>query len=208
MRRLLFLGLVLLGAMATYQSLTGNGYGSATPGHVRSVFGSSECLVIHAPGPGIAPSACTPPAAGTPRAEAPTADAAGPAPTRCDTEMGRILTTIKGLESGGKNWPPNAGGASGLYQFIDSTWKGYGGYRSAHLAPAAVQDAKAAEHVQHWLNVGGVEAVPLGWYYPAAMGNPALMDQVPAAWAGNRFTPRQYQTKWLNDYRRNGAACA
>lgn len=213
MKRLVFLGLVLFGVLAVYQSATGNGYGTegGAAGKVRPLFGGeSQCVRVHPEGPGIAPlpSACFPAAEGSGRAEGPAADAQGSAPISCSTEMGRILTTIKGLESGGRNWPPNAGGASGLYQFIDDTWHGYGGYRSAYLAPESVQDAKAAEHVQHWLNVGGVETVPVGWYYPAALGSPALMDQVPAAWAGNRFTPRQYQTKWLNDYRRNGAVCA
>jgi hypothetical protein len=211
-RPLVALG-VLFALFAVYQSATGNGYGTegGAVGKVRPIFGGdSQCVQTFPEGPGIAalPSACFPPAAGTPRAEAPGPDAQGSAPVSCSTEMGRILTTIKGIESSGKNWPPNAGGASGLYQFIDQTWNGFGGYRSAYLAPESVQDAKATEHVQHWLNVGGVETVPVGWYYPLALQQPALMDQVPAAWAGNNLTPRQYQTKWLNDYRRNGASCA
>ena len=33
--------------------------------------------------------------------------------------------------------------ASGKWQFLDSTWAGFGGYASAYLAPESVQDAKA-----------------------------------------------------------------
>jgi hypothetical protein len=116
------------------------------------------------------------------------------------TGMPAILATIRTLESGGRYDAvnPNAlSGATGAYQFIGSTWGGYGGYSVAYQAPPAVQDAKAAEHVQHWLNVGGLAAVPVGWYYPAALSSPALMDAVPAPEAGNTTTPRQYAAKWM-----------
>jgi hypothetical protein len=48
-------------------------------------------------------------------------------------------------ESGGSLTAQNpTSTASGKWQFLDSTWAGYGGYASAYLAPESVQDAKAA----------------------------------------------------------------
>jgi septal ring factor EnvC (AmiA/AmiB activator) len=48
-------------------------------------------------------------------------------------------------ESGGQNLPPNSAGASGYYQIIPSTWKGFGGSGpAAYLASKAEQDAVAS----------------------------------------------------------------
>jgi peptidoglycan hydrolase CwlO-like protein len=48
-------------------------------------------------------------------------------------------------ESGGTNTPPNSAGASGYYQIIPSTWRGFGGKGpAAYLAPKAEQDRVAA----------------------------------------------------------------
>jgi len=47
-------------------------------------------------------------------------------------------------ESGGNITAQNPSStASGKWQFLDSTWQGYGGYAKARYAPESVQDAKA-----------------------------------------------------------------
>lgn len=121
-------------------------------------------------------------------------------------DIERILATIRALESGG-DYSIRARGstASGAYQFLDSSWDGYGGYLRASDAPPAVQDAKAASNVAAILDrhSGDVSAVPVVWYIgqvPAA--DSAEWDSVPAPEAGNRLTPRQYQSRWMSEYER------
>lgn len=121
-------------------------------------------------------------------------------------DVERILATIRALESGG-DYAIRARGstASGAYQFLDSSWDGYGGYQRASDAPPAVQDAKAASNVAAILDQHGddVSAVPVVWYIghvPSA--NSPEWDNVPASEAGNRLSPRQYQTRWMNEYGR------
>jgi hypothetical protein len=116
-----------------------------------------------------------------------------------------IEATIRQIESG-DNYTSSAAGssASGAYGFIDQSWANYGGYLRAYLAPAAVQDAKAAEYIATVLAANGndISIVPVAWYIghvPAA--GSAEWDIVPAPGAGNRLTPRQYQSKWIDVYR-------
>jgi hypothetical protein len=57
-----------------------------------------------------------------------------------------ILEKIKFCESGGNYQAANRSStASGAYQFLDSTWAGYGGFSRALYAPAGVQDQKARD---------------------------------------------------------------
>ena len=94
---------------------------------------------------------------------------------------------------------PNRGNASGAYQFIESTWNGYGGYSHAYLAPPWVQDERAAADVNRFLAQwkNDVSMIPVMWYYPRAATDPALMDVVPVPSAGNILTIREYQQRWL-----------
>ncbi len=93
------------------------------------------------------------------------------------------------------------GGASGAYQYIDSTWDGYEGFTSAYLAPAEIQDARAATDVQAILaRHGDVAFVPIIWYWPRAATDPNQLDIVPMPGAGNRLTVSEYQQRWLATY--------
>jgi len=127
----------------------------------------------------------------------------GPSPGTCrlPVEDDAVLAAIRSIESGG-DYEAEAPGstASGAYQFIDSTWDGYGGYPRASDAPPTVQDSKAAESVAAILDQhnGDIAAVPVVWYLghlPPA-GDPAW-DEVPGS---NRHTPREYQQRWLDAY--------
>ncbi len=117
-------------------------------------------------------------------------------------ELSVILDTIRTVESGGDyTAPKNRGGASGAYQYIDSTWDGYEGYASAYLAPPEIQDARAATDVQAVLaRYGDVAFVPVIWYWPRAATDPNQLDIVPMPGAGNRLTVREYQQRWLATY--------
>lgn len=111
-----------------------------------------------------------------------------------------ILATIRYLESRGNyTIGPNKGNASGAYQFIESTWNGYGGYQHAHQAPPAVQDERAAADVLRFLQMWNddVSMIPVMWYFPRAARDTTLMDVVPVPSAGNILTVREYQQRWL-----------
>jgi Peptidase family M23 len=129
-------------------------------------------------------------------------------------DVPRILETIRTQESGGNYLAQAAGStASGAYQIIDTTWAGWTAaagigsqYRHAATAPPDTQDAVAAHQVQLILDqYHDVSMIPLVWYYPETITNPALLDIVPMPEAGNTITPRQYQTSWLKIYAANAA---
>ncbi len=116
-------------------------------------------------------------------------------------ELGAILSTIKAMESGGDYTVAAATStASGAYQFLDTSWGGYGGYARAKDAPPTVQDAKAAELAASILarNGGDVSTVPVSWYLGHVPVG-AEWDTVPA-YPGNRLTPREYQDRWMKRY--------
>jgi len=119
--------------------------------------------------------------------------------------VGVAMAASRHLESRG-NYLAEAKGstASGAYQIIDSTWNGYAGYARAVDAPPAVQDRFAYESFTAILkaNGGDVSAIPIAWYYPKALSDPALLDTIPAPGAGNTLTIRAYQRIWMSTFQR------
>jgi murein DD-endopeptidase MepM/ murein hydrolase activator NlpD len=116
-------------------------------------------------------------------------------------DVGVILATIRALESAGRyDIGPNRALASGAYQYIPSTWNGYGGYAEAYLAPPEVQDERARLDVERLLAAyqGDVSMIPVMWYFPLAASDPTWMDRVPNPAGGNRLTVREYQSRWLS----------
>lgn len=67
------------------------------------------------------------------------------APASADVE--KNLEQIRYCESGGRYHLNTKNGYYGAYQYSKSTWGNYGGFATADLAPAAVQDAKARDSV-------------------------------------------------------------
>lgn len=129
-------------------------------------------------------------------------------PVGCDgsAQLDAALVTVRTLESDG-DYTARASGssASGAYQFIDTTWAGYGGYPQAWQAPVTVQDAKAVEHLNGILDAhgGDVAVVPVVWYlgHLPAPGS-GEWDTIPSHGDGNRLSPGEYQARWLAEYDR------
>ncbi|HZM83499.1 MAG TPA: hypothetical protein VFC19_47900 [Candidatus Limnocylindrales bacterium] len=95
--------------------------------------------------------------------------------------LSRFMAAIRSVESGGNYrilGPPTPyGRASGAYQFIDSTWGGYKGYRSAYLAPPAVQDARARQLMSaYYKEFHRWDLVAVAWHAGPGSARRALHD--------------------------------
>jgi hypothetical protein len=200
---------------AVYQTVTGNGSGTVggQEGRVRGLFsGKSECIDL---GDGWAPTSCGQPVAGTPRALPD--DAPLPVTSTCGVAgTDAILATIRTQESGGRYAiGPNAGGASGAYQFIQRTWNATARNagrselvgRGPWTASPADQDALARQLVSEALaGTDDISRIPVVWYV-GSTPPPRGWDVVPYPSAGNTLTPRQYQRKWLALHAQAGKPC-
>lgn len=80
-------------------------------------------------------------------------------------DLDRFLAALRTQESGGNYQAYNPSGASGAYQFLDSTWANYKGYRRAMDAPPAIQDERARQLAQSYYDqFGSWDAVAKAWY--------------------------------------------
>lgn len=207
--RLAFGGLVAMFIAAAVVTALGGGADSATPGMILG-----HCVVLQ--GEAWAPSSCREPGA-VPADDAPgsPAEPVMEPPGGCAGDIDAVLKTIRTVESGGRyGIGPNAGGASGAYQFIKGTWdseaKAAGRPDLTRVWPyqasAADQDLVARQYVSAALGSGGIETVGPFWYL-GHIPRGGEWDVVPHPEAGNRSTPRQYQQAWMKQYGRARSTC-
>lgn len=126
-------------------------------------------------------------------------------------DLNAFLSAIRTHESGGDYSAYNAaGGASGAYQFIQSTWSseakaaGYGQYASepAGSAPPQVQDAVAAHMASgYYQQYGNWADAAEAWYMPADVGK----NVVPDPQAGNTESVTGYGQQIVQMMQQQGA---
>ncbi len=121
----------------------------------------------------------------------------------------RILQSFASRESGGNPTAsaPPPGTASGKYQYIDRTWGSVTqtyyppahAYARAMLAPEPMQDAVAyIEYTKKFNDMGGnLFNLAVSHFYPAALGDPSLLDTSPGHNGG--LTVRQYADRFVAD---------
>lgn len=123
-----------------------------------------------------------------------------PQRTPNDAELERFLAALRKHESDNRN-RPNQGGhssASGYYQYVNSTWANYGGYRRAMDAPFEVQHQRAREDaIRAWRKHGGDwEKVAAEHFYPGLAGDKSQWHLIPGQERGKAFpgnpTMRRY----------------
>jgi len=88
-------------------------------------------------------------------------------------DLDAFMAGVRTVESHGDYRARNPSGASGAYQFLDSTWNGYGGYARAMDAPPAVQDRRAELLMtRYYHRYHRWDLVAVAWH-----GGPGLADR-------------------------------
>jgi hypothetical protein len=125
--------------------------------------------------------------------------------------IARILATIRKRESGNNYTIKNKhASASGAYQYVNSTWRGWANRiaeaapfanGSAADAPAKIQDLVAEVNVRSILATHNnqLAAIPVVWYYPSAWGNDQALNSIPP-FPGNTQSVRTYAEGWIRNF--------
>lgn len=99
-----------------------------------------------------------------------------------------FLAALRQHESGNRNVNSSVSSASGFYQYIDSTWGSYGGYRRAHEAPFEVQHERAKQDaLAAFERYGNWADVAMAHFYPKFAGNRSMWHYVPGEENGKAF---------------------
>lgn len=119
----------------------------------------------------------------------------------CGITLDSFLAGMRYVESRNHyHDPPNSAGASGAYQYIDSTWRSYAAqlnptipdrYPSAYLAPSKLQDEVAYNEYRQKLHDyhGDWAKMAVSHYLPSYANSPDKWDYVPP---GNAISLRDY----------------
>jgi len=96
-------------------------------------------------------------------------------------QLRAFMAAIRQIESGGRYTAQGPqtkyGRATGAYQFIDSTWGNYKGYRRAMDAPPSIQDERAAQLMtQYYRQFGRWDLVAVAWHGGPGAAQKAARD--------------------------------
>jgi hypothetical protein len=99
-----------------------------------------------------------------------------------ESGLDQFMAAIRQVESGGNyravGPATKYGRATGAYQFLDSTWNNYGGFRHASDAPQWMQDQRAAEMMMSYYRVyGDWQLVAAAWNGGPGVANRAKNDR-------------------------------
>ncbi len=124
------------------------------------------------------------------------AESANPPPTSHDVHLEAFVHSVSTQESGNNPTVVNDIGASGLFQYMPSTWgeNGRGGYKTANLAPAAFQYEQGAKDMQRLFEKFKKK-------YPQASTDEIWFDVATAWYAGEHW-----KEKGVNPYKKQMAA--
>lgn len=120
-----------------------------------------------------------------------------------------FLAGLRQHESGNQNVKSRYSSASGYYQYINSTWGGYGGYARAMDAPFEVQHERARrDALAAFKKYGSWQDAAMAHFYPKFAGNRDQWNYIPGEENGKAFSGNPTGWRYVNSVMRkmNSAA--